>query len=116
MAQIILSGQAVRKAGANVSTSIPEVAYTEWISGATAFINVNSRKNFSDDFTGLNDDVKHIVADTLSDLVAIKIVTYDMSSVGVNEAADRINIFRDNALRNIKELTDDKQKTFITNA
>ena len=118
MGNIISSGQAAFKAGANYSGSaISEDAWNMWISGAEATVNSATRKNWSDSFATLNDDAKHIVADTVASLAAIDAVKHDMSGFSSRiEAEDMINVLRDAALRNISFLRDIKTQTFIDGA
>jgi len=118
MVNLTTSGAAVVKAGANVSTSIPEgEGWVRWASQATAIINVESRRNWSDSYDTLNSDVKWILNDIASDLVAIRAINYDMSGyTSRGEAESMINILRDNALRNIQLITEDKHKDFIEGA
>lgn len=109
------SGAAFVKAGANASVSIPEDdGWVAWSSGATSFINSATRYNWSNNFTTLDDDTKHILDDTASSLVAIQAISYDMSGyTSRGEAESMINIQRDNALRGISILRDIKAQTFM---
>ena len=117
MGNIIVSGAAVHKAGSGASVLIPEAAYTEWISGAEATINVATRYNWSDAYSTLNEDVKYIVYDTVASLAAIPVVSYDMSGYTSRvEAEDIINVLRDGILRNISILRDIKSQSFAIGA
>jgi len=112
------SGAAVIKAGAGVSSSVPDTnGWVTWISGAEAFINVATKKNWSDGYAALNPDVKHVLDDVTSSLVAINAVAYDMSGYTSRaEAEDIITILRDSANRGIKELKEREQQTFMDGA
>ena len=104
------------KAGANNSAgSIDQnEGWVKWISGAEAFVNVMTRKNWSDEYATLSDDVKHILDDCTSSLVAIQAISYDMSGyTSRGEAESMINVQRDNALRQMSLLRDIKQQTFM---
>ena len=117
MGNIILSGAAVYKAGANVSTSIPEAAWTEWISGAEAYINVATGYNWSDSFASLNSDVKYILYDCASNLVGAHAVAYDMSGYTSRvEAEDIINILLFKANQQVKVLKEQGSESFIRGA
>ena len=117
MSVFILSGSAVAKAGAGVSSSIPEGTWTEWISGAASYINSTTRNNWSDSFLTLNSDVKHILTDTASSLVAMNAISYDMSGyTSRTEAGTMLDVLRDGIARNIAVLKEEKVQTFIDNA
>jgi hypothetical protein len=109
--------QVERKAGADVSSTATEEAYTnDFIAQAESFINCACRYNFSDTFADLNDDVKKILSQVASDLAAIYVIQYNMSSMDRIEGEDRINILRDSALRGISILRDKKTQEFINGA
>lgn len=117
MGNMTTSGAAVRLAGLNVSTAIPEEAYTEWISGAECFINVATRNNWSDSFATLSDDVKFILGDTAASLAAIEIIKYDMSGYTSRyEAETMLDVLRDKITRAISFLRDKKQEDFMNDA
>ena len=117
MGNIIVSGAAVRMAGANVSLTIPELAWTEWISGAEAFLNMATRFNFSDNFATLNDDVKFTVSDTVSRLVADNAIIYDMSGyTSRQEGEDIITEHRARIEDNIMKLNERKHQDFVKGA
>ena len=113
MGNIVLSGACARKAGANVSTAITEAAWSEWMSGAESTINVATRNNWTNSYTTMSEDVKYIIAETVSSLVAINAITYDMSGyTSRGEAEDMIVVLRDAAIRNISFLKDKKAEDF----
>ena len=117
MGNIITSGAAVFKSGTGVATTIPEEAWTTWISGAEAILNSSTRHNWCDDYATLNDDVKFIIADTVENLVAINAITYDMSGYASRgEAESMITVLRDGVLRNLGFLRDKKTEDFINGA
>ena len=114
MGNFIVSGAAVAKAGANVSSDITDAQWTTWISGAENFINVHSRYNWSDDYSTLNDDVKNVLADVASSLVAINAITYDMSGyTSRSEAQTMLDVNKDIANQGLKELDDENKRKFI---
>ena len=80
-------------------------------------INVVSRKNWSDAYTGLNADVKGILAEVASDLVAIYLIQFNMAGFTSRvEAEDMINVLRDAALRGLALLRDKKTVEFMVGA
>jgi len=117
MGNISTSGAATHKAGDGMSTSIPKAAWDEWLSGAEAFVNVETRYNWSDNFATLNSDVKHIVSDTVASLVAMNAISYDMSGYSSRtEAETMLDFLRDTTNRNIKTIEEQKKKDFMTGA
>ena len=106
------------KAGDNSSTvSNTETYINSYMTQAESFINVATRYNWSDNYAGLNVDVKGILKEAASNLAAIYIIQYDMSGFTSRiEAEDMVNILRDGFLRCISVLRDIKQQDFINNA
>ena len=80
-------------------------------------INVVCRYNFSDNYATLNADVKGLLKEAASNLAAIYVLNYDLSSIvsasSLIEAEDRITVLRDAALRAISILKDKKAQDFI---
>ena len=108
-----------RKVGANASSTAKAEAYVnDYMTQVESFINVWTGNNFSDDYAGLNVDVKGILKQIASDLAAIYVIQYDMSSSDTSriEFEDRINVLRDAALRGLSLLRDRVKTTFIKNA
>ena len=111
------SGAVVRLAGANVSTSIPEDAFNEWISGAEALINVTTRNKYNDSFPTLNGNVNGIMADTAASIAAMDAVKYDMSGYTSRyEAETLLDVLRDKVLRALALLRDKKTQDFVDGA
>lgn len=107
-----------RKAGANSSaTSTAEAYVNDYMTQAESLINVATRHNWSDDYSGLNADVKGILKEIASNLAAIYAIQYDMSAFTSRiEAEDMINVLRDAALRGISILRDKKPQDFMSGA
>ena len=104
-----------RKAGNGASTTSAVEAYiNDYMTQVESLINVSCRYNFSDDYAGLNVDVKGILKEVASNLAAIYVIQYDMSGYTTRiEAEDLINILRDAALRGLSILRDRKAIDFI---
>ena len=104
-----------RKAGAGASVvSKTEIYVNDYMTQAESTINVMTRFNWSDAYTGLDVDVKGILKSVASDLAAIYVIQYDMGGyTSRTEAEDMINILRDSALRGMSILRDKKQQTFL---
>ena len=93
-----------RKAGSGASgTSKAEAYVNDYMTQVESFINVVTRKNWSDAYSTLNVDVKGILKEVASNLAAIYVIQYDMSGYTSRVAAeDSINILRDAALRGLE--------------
>lgn len=106
----------LQKMGKNANTT--DFTTTEMTAAnlrAESVINVMTRYNWSDLVTaGLNADVKGILSDIASSLVAIEGISYDMSGfTSLGEAEDMINTNRDIALRGLAILRDLKNQKFV---
>ena len=113
------SGQALVKAGKNVSTdftdgTITDSQFDDYINEAESEINVHTKYNWTDAFSGLDTDVKGILQAAASNLTAIYCITYDMSGFTSRiEAEDMINVLRDALLRELGILRDKKNQSFL---
>ena len=107
-----------RKVGANASaTSNVEAYINDFMTQAESEINCATRHNWSDDYAGLNVDVKGILKEAASNLAAIYVIQYDLSGYTSRiEAEDMINILRDGYLRCLQILRDIKSQTFTIGA
>lgn len=122
------SGQALIKAGKEVNENfysglniITQIPCGEVISGlilqAESLINSMARYNFSDNYTSLNADTRYLLQEIASNLAAIYMIQYDISSWGSRiRAEDQINVLRDAALRGLSVLREKKVQDFINNA
>jgi len=112
------NAQIEMKCGANCSATSKAVGYTDvYISQVESFINTVTRYNWSDAYAGLNVDVKAMLQECATNLVAIYVIQYDMSGFTSRvEAEDMINILRDAALRTLALLRDKKTQDFMTGA
>ena len=105
------------KMGENVSANWTEAMTTEAGLQGESTVNSMCRYNFSDNWGTLNVDVKHLISDIVSSLVAIQAICYDMSGyTSRTEAEDMINVLRDGALRGLSILRDKKAQDFTNNA
>lgn len=106
-----------QKSGAGKSATFDTTMMTAANLRAESTVNVAARYNFSDVYSTLNADVKGILSDICSSLVAIEAISYDMSGyTSRTEAEDIINVLRDGALRGISILRDKKAQDFINGA
>ena len=111
------TAEIVRKAGDGANSTAAAEAYTnDFATQAESEINVATRYNWSDAYSGLNADVKGILKQAASNLAAIYVIQYDMSGyTSRTEAEDMVNVLRDGYLRCISILRDVKARDF-TNA
>ena len=106
-----------QKSGASVNAAFNTTMMTASNLRAEGSINVLCRFNFSDEYAGLNADVKGILSDYCSSFVAIEAITYDMSGYTTRgEAESMITVLRDGMLRGASILRDKKPQTFMKNA
>jgi hypothetical protein len=85
------------------ATGWSEANINSWCAMAESYINVASRKNWSDAYAGLNADVKAILSDTASNLVAMYGIQYNMGGYSkLAEAQTMLNVLytrvRDNMI------------------
>jgi len=106
-----------QKSGANVNAAFDTTMMTAANLRAESTCNSVARYNFSDNYATLNVDVRHILSDICSSLVAIEAICYDMSGyTSRTEAEDMINVLRDGALRGLSLIRDKKVIDFISGA
>lgn len=112
------TAEVIRKAGANASsTSASEAYINDYMTQVESFINVVTRKNWSDAYSGLNADVKGLLKLAASNMAAIYVIEYDMSGYSSRtEAENMINILWDAANSAIQLLKDQKSVAFMEEA
>lgn len=108
------TAEVARKAGDGASTTSVAEAYTnDFMTQAESEINVATRYNWSDAYTGLDADVKGILKQAASNLAAIYVIQWDMGGyTSRTEAEVMINVLRDGYLRCISILRDVKARDF----
>ena len=103
-----------RKVGAGASTvSNTEAFINQYMTEAESFINVQTRRNWSDDFAGLNDDVKGTLKECASDIAASYVIQYDMDGYRGDNAQIMLDFMRDRILQCISILRSKGAETFI---
>ena len=112
------TAEVLRKAGNGASSTAAVEAYTnDFVAQAESEINVATRYNWSDAYSGLNADVKGILKQAASNLAAIYVIQYDMGGyTSRREAESMVNILRDGYLRCLTLLRDKKAETFTRGA
>jgi|TARA_Y100000296_G_C5018640_1_gene178727 hypothetical protein len=109
------SDEIIKKAGHGASsTYTAEAVVNDFIAQAESEINVVTRRNWSDDYSGLNTDVKRILSKCAASLAAIEIITCDMGGyTSRTEAESMINVLRDTALRLMSVLKTQNAERFM---
>jgi hypothetical protein len=106
------------KAGENIDTTgWTEANINQWCAEAESFINILCRYNFSDNYAALNADVKKILTECCSNLVAIYGISYNMNPFTTRmEAENMINILWARFQQNIELLKDSGSVTYMKGA
>lgn len=111
------SDEILVRAGENYDTSITEARINALCAQVESVINVMTRYNWSDAYSGLNADVKGILTETEACMVANAIIAFNMAGfTSRTEAENIINVNRDTFLRNISVLRDVKARDFMNGA
>lgn len=111
------AAECASKAGELVdATGWTEANINQWCAEAESYINCRTRKNWSDAYSGLNTDLRKILTEACTNLVAVYGTTYNMTGwVDRIIAEDMINVLMFRFNQCIKLLEDQKTVTFITN-
>jgi len=110
------SGAVAMKAGKNVSASLTEAHWNNYIKQAEALVNNVARKNFSGSYATYREEVKATMEEIASNIAAIYAIQWDMGGYTRVEAENMINILRDAALRGLSIIKDKKVQDFIDGA
>lgn len=112
------SDEIMVKAGENVdATGATESRINALCKQAESYINCVSRYNWSDNYAGLNADVKGILSDAESCLVAIYLIQFNMAGYTSRvEAEDMLNINKVRFNECMELLQDQKVVKFIEEA
>ncbi len=103
-------------AGASAVSNV-ESFINDFMTQAESLINVATRKNWSDLYSGLNVDIKGLLKEAASSLAAMYVIQYDMSGYTSRvEAETMLDVLRDSALRAISILKDWKHIDFTVEA
>jgi hypothetical protein len=109
-------GNVIAKAGAGANTTSVSVAnIANYVQLAGSVLNARTKKNWTDAYAALNEDVKYIVDEIISDLAAIKVINYDMSGYTSRLEAEGMKLtLMNEAEKYIAELKDvDVQKWIV---
>ena len=106
-----------RKANVNSSSTSNSVEYIDqYMTEVESLINVTTTRNWSDDYAGLNVDVKGILKMAATELAAWMVEQFDIDAIGAATAnlSANMHIFRYNMA--IAELKNKNTETFMDNA
>jgi len=111
------SDEILVKAGENYDTSITEARINALCLQAESYINVATMYNWSDAYSGLNADVKGILSMLESDIVAMYIISYNMTGYTSRlEIQTMLDLLNERINQNIKLLKERKYQDFMTGA
>lgn len=115
MATLAVSGDVIIKAGTGVG-SVPNAAWDGYIEQAEGLVSTVSRYDYVANWPSISGSVMApLVTQIVEDIAAIYGITFDMAGYTTRiEAEDMINVLRDNALRGLGILRDQKGVTFGT--
>ena len=108
-----VSGHAIMKAGngANENLTLSGSVLDTWSDQAEGKLNAMTRKDWVADYADVSTNFQGILDDTISDMVAMKIINYDMSGYTSRlEAQTMLDVLRDNIAKNIEILKEQKHK------
>lgn len=115
------SGAAIYKSGANHNTVFDGTTgytiLTNWSDQVEAQLNSLSGYDWVANFASLQTNFKSILDDTVSDILAMRIINYDMSGyTSRTEAQTMLDVIRDNLTRctDILKSADAKTKIGVT--
>jgi tellurite resistance protein len=107
------SAACIAKAGKNANSTIvaSNATLATWSDEAESQLAVLTRKNWVTDYAAVTANFKPALDDAVSDLVAMRIVNYDMSGyTGKREAETILDVLRDNFSRILSVLDKDNVK------
>ena len=110
-----LSGSAVAKAGANATYDATNVAALDgWCDEAEDYVCALARADVITNSGSLTANGINVISNFVSNLIAQKIVNYDMSGyTSRNEAIMMLNVIENEVNRGIKLFKDDNVKTYM---
>lgn len=101
------SGAAIDKAGANANTTIiaSTARLANWSDQAEAFLSLRTRYDWVKNFSTVKTNLKPLLNDAVSDLIAIKIINYNLNNYPVKTQAQvMLNVLTDNYSKIIADL------------
>ncbi len=106
-----VSGAAIRKAGVNANSTIvlSGAALDQFFDEAENDLNTITRYDWISNYSGLGTNFKKMLGDVVTDMVAMRIIAYDMSGYSrLLEAQTMLDVLNDRINKNLEVL---KQET-----
>lgn len=100
------SGAIINKAGANINTTAAasSAIIQQFCDNAEGYVNVAIRYDFVANSAAISTNFKPMLAEVISSLAAIDLISYDMEAVGRIEAQARINVLYDKVYNGLQFL------------
>jgi hypothetical protein len=96
---------------AGKSANISGASLAQFSDEAEAFLMIDGRYDWVTNYSSIKATAKQALADVCSDLIAMKIVNFDMSGyTNIKEATTILDVLRDNIERALKNFRDDKYR------
>ena len=103
-----------QKSGANVSTAFTDTMKTQSLLQAENYLNTETTNNWSDDFAGLNVDVKSLVTAFTASWVATDAINYEIDALGRGTATLMLNVLANIMSKALSTLKDkNNNQTFM---
>ena len=106
------SGAAIIKAGVNVNSGLTTsgAILAKWSDESEGKIVSETRRNFLSDYTSLSTDLKNILSNISSSLIAMQIASYDSTGYSAREFETILDVQDDIITKGLNELKDFKSK------
>jgi len=102
------------KVGANANTTANAEAFiNRFMAQAESLINTTVTFNFSDDYAGLDADIKKTLTTAASSWAAMQVINYDPDSIGRNTANLKLNVLQNMFDLAIAELKNKNTQEFM---
>jgi len=108
----------INKAGSGANATAKDIAtVSNFVLQAEGILNARTRRNWTSAYATLDDDVKGIISEIVSNLAAIKVINYSMAGYASRlEAQAIIDNLYNQSERLINELKEQDVQTFMINA
>lgn len=109
------SGSAIVKAGANANSTITASgsALAQFSTEAEALICNAARIDLVTNYASLTAEGKEILSSIASSYIGQQIINYEPEAIGTIGAALRLNLLETNISRGLKQISEDKIKTYL---
>lgn len=110
------SGSAIVKAGANANSTITASgsSMAQFSSEAEALICNAARVDVVTAYASLTAEGKQILGSIASSYIGQQIINYEPEAIGTTGAALRLNLLETNISRGLRQISEDKIKTYMS--